>query len=173
MKKLFSMGIAALLLAGAAHAGEYLSGPIASIDASKGIIEISGVTILAKDAKVRNLLFPSRLSRLHAGRLIEAQGKFTGPREFTADKIEVNYFKHYEINAKLDAVDANARTLTISAITVKVPADCKIEDDKEETIHIENLPVGRKVEVEGKWTGPAEFTVYSIEVLNAEEKKDS
>lgn len=72
MKKLFRMGIATLLLAGAAHACEDLSGPITAIDAPNGTIEVSGVTILAKDAKVRNLLFPSRLSRLHAGRLIEA-----------------------------------------------------------------------------------------------------
>ncbi|MCX6353796.1 MAG: DUF5666 domain-containing protein [Candidatus Aureabacteria bacterium] len=82
----------------------------------------------------------------------------------------MKYFRHYEINAKLDATDANARTLTISAITVKVPADCEIEDEEEETTRIEKLPVGRKIEVEGKWTGPGEFTAYRLEVRKDEEK---
>jgi len=172
MKMLFCIGLSALLLAGAAHAGERIDGKITAIDAATGIIEVSGVKILAKEAKVRDLIFPSRLSRLKVGWSIEAEGKFTGSREFTANRIEAKYFRHYEINAKLDAVNAQARTLTISGITVKVPADCKIGDEEGNATLIDKLPVGRMIEVEGNWTGPAEFTIYSIEVWKAEEKKE-
>lgn len=172
MKMLFCIGLAALLLAGAAHAGERIDGKITAIDAATGIIEMSGVKILAKEAKVRDLIFPSQLSRLKVGWSIEAEGEFTGSREFTANRIEAKYFRHYEINAKLDAADAPARTLTISGITVKVPTDCKIEDEEGNATLIEKLPIGRMIEVEGDWTGPAEFTIYSIEVWKAEEKKE-
>jgi len=80
------------------------------------------------------------------------------------------YFRHYEIQAKVDAVDARARTLSISGITVKIPADCTFEDENGDETTLEKLPVGRKMEVEGDWTGPAEFTCYSIEVWK--EKKE-
>lgn len=176
MTKLFSIGLAMILLGAAAHAGahagERIDGKITAIDAAKASIDVSGVTVIAKDAKVWDLIFPSGLSHLKVGWGIEAEGSFTGPREFTANKLVAKYIRHYEINAKLDAVDAQARTLTISGITVKVPADCKIEDDAENTTTIEKLPIGRMIEVEGNWTGPAEFTIYSIEVWKAEEKKE-
>lgn len=172
MTKSFSIGLAMILLAAAAHAGERIEGKITAIDAANGIIEVSGVTVIAKDAKIKDLIFPTSLSHLHVGWGIEAEGKFTGPREFTAKKVGAKYFRHYQIQAKLDAVDAQARTLTISGITVKVPADCKIEDEKGDTTLIDTLPIGRMMEVEGNWTGPAEFTIYSIEVWKAEERKE-
>ncbi len=172
MNRLFSMGLAMLLLSAAAHAADRIEGKITVIDAEKGIVGISGVTVIAKDAKIRDLIFPTRLSHLMVGWGIEAEGEFTGPLEFTANKIGAKYFRHYEINAKLDAVDAPARTLTISGITVKVPADCKIEDENENTTTIDKLPIGRMIEVEGNWTGHAEFTCYSIEVWKAEEKAE-
>jgi len=171
MTKLLGTGLAMILLAAAAHAEERIDGKITAIDAVKGTIEMSGVTVMAKDATVRDLIFPSRLSRIKAGGSMEAMGKFTGPRQFTANRIVAKYFMHYEIQAKLDAVDAQARTLTISGITVKVPANCKIEDEKGNTTVLEKLPVGRMMEFEGNWTGPGEFTIYSIEVWKAEEKK--
>lgn len=172
MTKIFSIGLVMILLAAAAQAGERIDGKITAIDAAKGTIDVSGVTVIAKDAKVWDLIFPSRLSRLRVGWGIEAVGKFTGPRELTANMIVAKYIRHYEINAKLDAVDAQARTLTISGITVKVPADCKIEDEKGNTTTIDKLPIGPTVEIEGNWTGPAEFTCYSIEVWKAEEKAE-
>jgi len=171
MKRLFSIGLAMLLLSAAAHAGERIDGKITAIDAAKGTIGISGVTVITKDATVRDLIFPSRLSRLKVGWGIEAEGKFTGPREFTANRIVAKYIKHYEINAKLDAVDAQAQTLTISGITVKLLPNCTIEDEAGHTTTLDKLPVGRMIEVEGNWTGPGEFSIYSIEVWKAEEKK--
>jgi hypothetical protein len=126
----------------------------------------------AKDAKIWDLIFPTGLSHLHTGWGMEAVGKFTGPRQFTATSVVAKYFRHYEIQAKPDAVDAAARTLSVSGITVKVPADCKIEDEHGDTILIDKVPVGRMMEIEGDWTGPGEFTCYSIEVWKVEEKKE-
>lgn len=172
MTKLCGICLATLLLATAAHAGARVDGKITAIDAEKGTLEISGVTVITKDAKLWDLIFPSRLSRLRVGWGVEATGEFTGPRELTAKQLVAKYFRHYEIQAKVDAVDAQARTLAISGITVKVPADCTIEDENGDAMPLEKLPVGRKMEVEGNWTGPAEFTCYSIEVWKAEEKKE-
>lgn len=168
MTKLFSIGLAVILLAAAAHAEERIDGKITAIDAAKGTIDISGVTVNAKDARAWDLIFPTSLSHLRAGWGMEAVGKFTGPRQFTATSVVAKYFRHYEINAKLDAVDAQARTLTISGITVKLLPDCTIEDEAGHTTTLDKLPVGRMIEVEGNWTGPGEFSIYSIEVWKAE-----
>lgn len=171
MTKLFSIGLAMVLLATVACAGQQrIDGKITSIDAEKGVIDISGVTINAKDAKAWDLIIPTRLSHLRAGWGMEAVGTFTGPRQFTATRVVAKWFRHYEIQAKVDAVDAQARTLSVSGITVKVSADCKIEDENGDTMPIEKLPVGRMTEIEGDWTGPGEFTCYSIELWKQKEK---
>ena len=170
MTKRCGICLAMLLLATAAYAGARIDGKITAIDAEKGTLEISGVTVITKDAKLWDLIFPSRLSRLRVGWGVEATGTFTGPREFTATQLVAKYFRHYEIQAKVDAGDVRARTLSISGITVKIPADCTFEDENGDETTLEKLPVGRKMEVEGDWTGPAEFTCYSIEVWK--EKKE-
>jgi len=173
MKMLFCIGLSALLLAGAAHAGEVtMAGKVTAVDVAAGTLDVSGVKVITKDAKFSDLLIlPCSLKRIKPGWSVELYGKFTGPREFTARRIETKYFKHYEIDAKLDAADAQARTLTISGITVKVPADCEIEGENGKTTLIEKLPIGRDIEVEGNWTGTGEFTANKIEAQKAEEKK--
>lgn len=172
MKRAVGACVALLLLAMTVHAAERVDGKITAIDAEKGIIEMSGITVLAKDAKVWDLIFPTSLSHLRTGWSMEAVGSFSGPREFTASSIVAKYFMHYEIQAKAEAVDAQARTIAFSGVIVKVPSDCEIEDEEGNTTTIDKLPVGRMMEIEGNWTAPAEFTCYSIEVYKAEEKEE-
>lgn len=152
MRKLCATALAMILFAAAAHAEQRIDGKITAIDAEKGTLEISGVTVITKDAKVWDLCIPTALSHLKVGWGAEATGKFTGPREFTARMLVAKWFRHYEIQSKIDAVDAQARTLALSGITVKVPADCKIEDENGDAMPIEKLPVGRMMEIEGDWT---------------------
>ncbi len=160
---------ALLLFSPAVHAREDISGVITEMNQEERTFEISGVTINAKDAKVKRLLTPFSLGRLKVGSKVEAQGKFTGKREFTANIVETKYIEHYEINARLDGIDVDGRTLDISGITIEVPASCAIKDEKKNKIPIEKLPVGRKVEVEGNWTAMAEFTAYEIKVHREKE----
>ncbi len=161
---------AIVLIAAAACAGEDISGRITSIDPSKSTFEISAVTIDAKNASVKSLLIPTTLARLKIGDKVEAQGEFSGRRRFTARVVEKKIFEHYEINAKLNRVDAKARTLDISGVTIKVPENCEIQDPERKATTIEKLPVGRMIEIEGNWTGDSEFTAYKIEVYKEEEK---
>lgn len=168
--KLLGVTLAIVVIAGAAGAQEDISGQITAIDPSKGTFEISTVTIEAKDASIKSLLMPTTLARLKIGDKVEAQGEFSGRRRFAAKMVEKKLFDHYEINAKLGRVDAKARTLEISGVTIKVPASCEIQDPERKTTTIEKLPVGRMTEVEGNWTGDAEFTAYKIEVYKEEEK---
>jgi hypothetical protein len=170
MKKLVGAGLALLFLAAVAHAGERIEGKITAIDAEKGTIDVSGVTVNAKDAKVKDLIFPSGLSHLRVGWGIEAEGKFTGPLQFAANKVGAKYFRRFEIHAKVDAVDAQAKTLSVSGITVKLLPDCKVEDENGHATTLDKLPVGRMMELEGNWTGHAEFAVYSVEVMKSDEK---
>lgn len=163
---------ALLLLAPALDAREDISGVITEMNQEARTFEISGVTINAKDAKVTRLLTPFSLGRLKVGSKVEAQGKFTGKIEFTASIVETKYIEHYEINARLDGIDVDGRTLNISGITIEVPASCAIKDEKKNKIPIEKLPVGRKVEVEGNWTAMAEFTAYKIEAYKEKKGKE-
>lgn len=172
MKRVVGACVALLLLSAAAHAAERVDGKITAIDAEKGTIEMSGITVLAKGAKVWDLIFPTSLTHLRTGWSMEATGSFSGPRQFTATMIVAKYFMHYEIQAKPDAIDAQARTLSVSGVTVKVPANCEIEDAEGETTTLDKLPVGGMMEIEGNWTASAEFTCYSIEVYKAEKKDE-
>ena len=162
--KLLGVCLTMLLLAVAVQADDDISGKITAIDAAAGTLEISGVKIMAKDAAVKGLIMPSSLSKLKVGDKVAVEGTFSGSLKFTARKIEKKLFEHAEIDGTLHSVNAKARTLNISGITVKVPEGAELEGADDNQITLERLPKGKKLEVEGEWTGKGEFTASSIEV---------
>ena len=168
--KLFSLCLMLLLLATTAHARDELSGVITTIDPSNGTLEISGVKIVAKDADVQGVFFPGSLDKFKIGDKVEIEGEFTGPRQMKATKVERKIFRHYEIEASLDKADPGTRILEISGITIKVPGGITIEDLDDNPTSIAKLSIGQRVEVEGSWTGTAEFTADKIEMRR--EKQD-
>ena len=169
--KFFIACFTVLLLATAAQARDELSGRITAIDPAKETLEISGVTIDAKGADIQGLLFSRSLSKYKVGEMARIEGRFSGPREMKATKVEKKIFEHFEIEAVLDEVDARARTLKISGITVKVPEGVKIEDIDGKRTTLDKLANGQKVEVEGEWSGPAEFTAAKVEMKKNEKKE--
>ena len=168
--KLFGVCLTVLLVATAAHAVDELSGIIATIDPSAGTLEVSGVKITTKDAKVEGVIMPSNLTKFKKGDKVQAQGAFSGPLQMRADKIEKKIIRHYEIDARLEEVDVKSRILKISGITIPVPEGIMIEDAEDAPTTIDKLAAGQMIEVEGKWTGIGEFTADKIEIEKEEEK---
>ena len=170
--KLLGLFLTVLLLAAAVQADDDISGKITAIDTAAGTLEISGVKIMAKDAKVEGVLIPSSLAKFKVGDKVRIKGAFTGPLQMRADKIEKKIIEHYEINATLDNVDAKARVLKISGITIPVPEGIMIEDTEDEPTTIDKLEKGKFIEVEGKWTGKGEFTADKIEMYKEDKEEE-
>lgn len=157
--------IGIFLLLATANADDEIHGKITAIDAAGGAIEVSGVKIIAKNAKIENLNDAiCALADLKVGDSVEVDGIFTGPGEMTASKIEQEGVVQDKVEGRLEAVDSAARTLTISGIKVKVPAGAFLEGKKDMPITLEQLTVGTRVECKGTWTGPGELTASKIEV---------
>lgn len=170
--KYFAVFVAVLMVATAVYARDEMSGTITAIDPAKGALEVSGIKILTKDAKIQGIvaLIPSKLEKYKVGDKVQLEGEFTGKRVFKASKVEPKIFKHYGIEGTLHEVKAKDRVLEISGITVKVPEGVEIEGDKG-NITLDKLVRGRRVDVEGQWTGKAQFTADSVEMEEQEEKK--
>ena len=148
-----------------AYATDDLQGKITAIDIEGGTIEVSGVKIIAKSAKIENLNdMKCTPAALKVGDSVEVDGIFSGPAEMTATKIEQEGVVQDKIEGILEAVDCAARTLMISGILVKVPAGTFLEGKHDLPIKLEELTVGTRIECEGTWTGSRELTVGKIEV---------
>ena len=148
-----------------AYAADDIQGKITAIDIEGRTIEISGVKIIAKNAKIENLNDTiCTLADLKVGDSVDVDGIFSGPGEMTATKIEQEGVVQDQIEGSLEAVDSAARTLTISGIKVKVPAGAFLEGKKDMPITLEQLTIGTRVECEGTWTGSRELTASKVEV---------
>ncbi|MCX6355352.1 MAG: DUF5666 domain-containing protein [Candidatus Aureabacteria bacterium] len=144
-----------------------LEGKITAIDAKAGIVEISGVKMLAKNAEI---VGPNEskltIIDLKVGDYVDGDGNFSGKAEFTATRIEREADIIDQIEGKLTAVDSEKRTLTISGVTIKVPEGILIMKKRESDLPIKiyELTIGDRAHCEGKWTGPKELTARTIRV---------
>ncbi|MDD5556876.1 MAG: DUF5666 domain-containing protein [bacterium] len=163
--KAFAIGVAATLCLAARGGPDSVQGRITLIDPAAGILEISGVRIIAKDAVVENLADQRvTLADLKAGDSVDVDGSFSGPGEMTAVKIEQEVSVTDEVEGKIAAVDAAGGTITIGGVTVKVPAGAVIEDGNDMPTALEQLKTGSRVDCEGTWTGDRELTAVKIEI---------
>jgi hypothetical protein len=162
--RMLSICLTALFVAAAVHADDYLSGKIDAIDAEKGTLVVSGVTIMAQDAGVKGLVMCSKLSRLKTGNKVGVTGRFTGPLQMRADRVKKIFFANYEIFATLDKIDAKAGILQLSGITVMVPEGAWIEDAQGTRTTMDTLAKGQRLEVDGNWTAPCELTASRVEI---------
>ncbi len=142
-----------------------IKGKITAIDAAGGIIEVSGVKILAEKAKIENFDDrPYKISELKVGDIVEVEGVFSGAGEMTATEIERKVNKHDYIEGRLEKVDITARTLLVGGVTVNVLKGAKLEGDDDKDISLKDLAIGYKVECDGAWTGFQEFSAIKIEM---------
>ena len=162
--KMLSICLTVLFVAAAVHADDYLSGKIDAIDAEKGTLVVSGVTVTAQDGAVKGLVMCSKLSRLKAGNKVGVKGTFAGPLAMRADRVKKMFFANYEIFATLDKLDANARLLQLSGITVIVPEGAWIEDAHGKRTTMNTLTKGQRLEVDGIWTAPGKLRAARVEI---------
>jgi hypothetical protein len=165
MKVLLCCAAMCLLCAGTC-VGDEIKGTITVIDADAGTLEISGVKVIAGKAPVKGLPGGKlMLSDFTVGDRVEIDGVFTGPGEFSAARVEREDFERDAVEGHLEKVDVAARILSISGITVKVPATARISpENKSRTIKLEKLIVGLPVECAGTWTAPRELTAEIVEL---------
>jgi hypothetical protein len=163
--KWIACAVAALVALSVAYADDEIKGEVTALDSAAGILEISGVKINAKDAVVKNVMDKHcALTDLKVGDSVDIEGTFSGPAEMTAREIEKELMVTDEVKGTLAAVDAAARTLTISGITVKVPQSARLEGDEDVAIQFGQITAGTHAECEGKWTGSKELTASKIDV---------
>ena len=163
MKKLLCC-MAVLLLASAAWAEDDLQGKITKINTEEGIIEVSGVKIVAKNTRIEGLNDkPCNITDLKVGDIIDVDGSFTGPGVITATKIEVESTLEAKIEGTVTSVNGKHRKFKISGITVKVPEGTRLEGEDDLSITLDSITVGARVECEGAWTGKKEFTANKVE----------
>jgi len=164
MRLRMSCALARLALS-TAFADDEIKGKITSLDAAAGTLEISGVKIIAKNAKVEGMLGRIRsLADLKVGDGVDVEGTFSGPAEMTAREVEKKAVATDEVKGALAAVDTAARTLTISGITVKVTENTRLEGEEGVGITFAQITVGTRAECEGKWTGAKELTASKVDV---------
>ncbi len=83
-----------------------------------------------------------------------------------AEEIEFENDGEVRIEANVEAVDANAGTLTVLGITVDVPANARLEDDSDQNVReftIDDINVGDFVEIGAELTGPMRVRAKLIE----------
>jgi ribosomal protein L24 len=161
-------GVAALFIAlvitGACSADE-IRGKVGSVDEAKKTLRISGVAVQASDAWIENEQdYPLALGSIASGDYVEVGGKFTGPSEIKAKKIDRKIPECGLVRGKIASVDAKKREVVISGIMVKVLADAWLEGPDHVKIPIELFAPGYKVECRGDWTAESELTAFKVTV---------
>lgn len=163
--KTLAFGLVAVLCVAAWSENDGLKGKITAVNPAAGTIEVSGVTIVAKNAVLENHADQRiTLADLKVGDGVDVDGSFSKPGEMTATKIEQETSATDEVEGKISAVDAKGRTITVSGITVKVPASAGIENRQDMPIALDQLKQGNRVDCEGNWTGARELTALKIEI---------
>ncbi|MDD5428290.1 MAG: DUF5666 domain-containing protein [Candidatus Omnitrophica bacterium] len=162
------IGMAAFLIAfvftGICLADE-IKGKVSSVDKTKKTLQISGVQVLAGDAWVENEQdYPLALSDITQGNYVEINGKFIGPSEMKANKIDRKIMECAVVEGKIASLDFKKREIVISGITVKVPSSAWLEGPNRVRIPLELFAPGYSVECRGDWTGPAELTAFKVVV---------
>lgn len=158
-------GAVMLAFASSAFAGGEIKGKITAINAANGTLEISGVTVNAKNAAVKSKTdAPCSLTDLKAGDSVEVDGAFTGPGEVAASEIEQEWSARDQVKGVVAAVDPKSRTLTIHGIMVKVAEGARLEGRDDIPITFAQLTVGARVECEGAWTGKRELSASKAEL---------
>ncbi|MCX6340538.1 MAG: DUF5666 domain-containing protein [Candidatus Aureabacteria bacterium] len=153
-----------LVLISLAYADDGIQGKITAIDATGGTIEVSGVKVIAKRAVIENLAdMKCTLADLKVGDSVDVDGTLTGAGEMTAREIDQEHAVVDQIEGRLASRDNAARTLTVSGVTVKVPATALVEDTHDRPITLEGLTPGSRIDCEGTWTGPRELTATRVE----------
>ena len=156
-----------LLISGNSYADE-IRGKVSSVDAAKKTIIISGVSVLADDAWIEDErdypLGLEGLKNMGKDAYIEVSGKFTGPSEMKAKKIDQRVPECAVIEGKIASIDAAKREIVISGITVKLKKDAWLEGPGRVKIPLELFTPGYPVECRGEWTGNSEFTAFKVEV---------
>lgn len=156
-----------LLIAGDSYADE-IRGKVSSVDTAKKTVVISGVSILADDAWIEDErdypLTLEVLKNMGKDAYIEVSGKFTGPSEMKAKKIDQRVPECAVIEGKIASIDAAKKEIVISGIIVKVKKDAWLEGPGRVKIPLELFTPGYPVECRGEWTGNSEFTAFKVAV---------
>ena len=154
----------ALVMTGACLADE-IRGKVSSVDEAKKTLQISGVAVQAADAWIENEQdYPLALGGMTAGDYVEVSGKFTGPSEIKAKKIDRKIPECGLVRGKITSIDVKKREVVVSGVVVKVPADAWLEGPDRVKIPLELFAPGYKVECRGDWTGASELTAFKITV---------
>ena len=154
-----------LAIGSTASNADEIKGRIQAVNGAGNAIEISGVRIVAQNARIENEMDqPIPLTALVVGDYVEVDGYLNAPGQMTAMKIEKDYSGYDEIKGRAEKVDLTNREIFISGVKVKVPQGAYLEGYGDMIITLEQIPVSAYIDCKGSWTGPKEFTANKIDL---------
>jgi len=167
MRKLKSILILALLLGAllaSAQAGE-LKGCLDGVNAENCTLTMSGITIFTQDALFRNQLDqPVPFAALNAGDFVVIDGDFAGQGQFSAKRIQLDYYGKDVIKGLIESVNLNDHSVYIAGVKVQVTSATWLDDSDDMMIDFIQLVPGSNVRCTGHWTGSLQFTADRIEL---------
>lgn len=156
-------GAAMLLLIASACAGDEIWGRVTGVDAEGALMEVSGVTIIARSAVIRDIDgLPAALEKFKRGDFARVRGTFSAPGAMIATEIRKQPIERGRIIGAISAVSDVERTITIGGITIKVPVDARLRDESRSGAAPEGISPGRRAECRGYWTAARDFVAKRI-----------
>ena len=160
---IFMLLMSAALFSGNACYADGIKGNIAAVDADKGTISISGITIFGGDAIIENEKEKRvKMSALAVSDYVMVKGSFDGEGGMKAIKIEKREPGGDVVEGTVDKMDIASKTLYIGDITVKMTGDTLVKEPFSLKLTLEQLMLPYYVTCEGKWTGQKEFTADKV-----------
>jgi hypothetical protein len=153
-----------LFMAGGAAAVE-INGKIETVDVGKGTVVISGVTISAGEAILKNNTDePITIHDLKPGDRVEVKGTSVRPRQMQAIEIEKDPGGRDGVEGRISEVASTEKSLVIGGITVKVLMDTVFKDELNKVIQFDRFAAGSMVTCDGGWTGPGQVTAKKVQL---------
>ena len=165
MKKAFLLAALFLFMISVINCNaDEIKGRVNSVNINARTINISGVTVIASKARIKNNDGkPMPFDSIEVGNYLEIAGSFTGPGQITAEVIERDLAAEDYISGTIKSFDIDHQTVDIGGVTIKIPKDAWKKESYDIVMPLPHIDMGNYIACDGKWSGPTKFMALSVE----------